>query len=171
MSAGDFALVIVSVVVFACFSVMLVAVMMLWRILGEVKSMVADLRGAIATLHTEALPRMDEMVGELKTTVVEAGAEVDRVDGLLEAAETISARVDSASRLGYLAFRAPLIRFVALLEGIRRGFRRLIGFGDHAGNGRPKGRDAVSANAALGARGRGGHGRHRAGSSSDERAA
>ena len=35
--------------------------------------------------------------------------------------ETISATVDSASRLGYLAFRAPVIRTVALGKGLGRG--------------------------------------------------
>lgn len=129
MSAGDLAAVVVTVVALVAFAVLLVAVMVLWRTLGEMRAMVAELRDAISELQAEALPRMDEMVGELRTTVVEAGAEVERVDGLLDAAETISARVDSASRLGYLAFRAPLIRFVAFFEGFRRGVARLFGFG------------------------------------------
>ena len=57
-----------------------------------------------------------------------AGAEVDRVDDLLDTAEAISATVDSASRLGYLAFRAPVIRVVAFGRGIgARPGRRLLG--------------------------------------------
>ena len=72
-----------------------------------------------------------------------AGAEVDRVDDLLDTAETISATVDSASRLGYLAFRAPVIRTVALGKGIGRGARRLVG------------RPAAPALGAAGARGAG----------------
>lgn len=116
MSAGDLAAIVVSVAAFACFAVLLVAVMVLMRTLGE-------LRETIAELRAEALP----MMGELRETVADAGAEVDRVDGLLEAAETISARVDSASRLGYLAFRAPLIRLVAVVKGLGRGVRRLFG--------------------------------------------
>jgi len=65
--------------------------------------------------------------GELRDTVERPGAEVERVDGLLDTAESISATVDSASRLGYLAFRAPVIRTVAVGKGIGRGARRLVG--------------------------------------------
>ncbi len=66
-------------------------------------------------------------MGELRDTVERAGAEVERVDDLLDTAEAISATVDSASRLGYLAFRAPVIRTVALGKGLGRGARRLVG--------------------------------------------
>lgn len=126
MSAGDLAAVVATVVSLAAFAVLLVAVMILWRTLGETRTMVGELHDILGELRAEALPHMDRMVGELRSTVVEAGAEVDRVDGLLDAAEVISARVDSASRLGYLAFRAPLIRIVAFFEGIRRAILRLF---------------------------------------------
>ncbi len=136
MSAGDLAAVVVTVVALVVLVTMVVAIMVLWRTLAEMKVMVADLRRAIDELHTEAIPKMDEMVGELRTTVSDAGAEVDRVDGLLDAAETISARVDSASRLGYLAFKAPIIRFVAFFQGLGRGLGRL--FGVRRDNGRKR---------------------------------
>lgn len=116
MTAGDLAAVLVSVVVFAAFAVLLVAVSAVLRSLRE-------LRRSLDALHDETLPLLDELRG----TVRRAGAEVDRVDQLLDAAESISATVDSASRLSYLAFRAPIIRAVAFAKGIGRFLRRLIG--------------------------------------------
>ena len=116
MSAGDLAAVLVSVVMVAAIVTLALAVQAMLRTLREVRSTLEALRG-------EAVPLM----GELRTTVERAGAEVNRVDDLLETAESISATVDSASRLGYLAFRAPIIRVVALGKGITRGTRRLAG--------------------------------------------
>ena len=116
MSAGDLAAVILSVVMIGVIVAMALVVQALLRTLRETRSTLDALRG-------EAVPLM----GELRDTVERAGAEVDRVDDLLDTAETISATVDSASRLGYLAFRAPVIRTVALGKGIGRGARRLVG--------------------------------------------
>jgi hypothetical protein len=115
LSAGDLAAVIVSFVMIAAIVVIALVASSMLRTLRELRSAVADLR------H-EALP----LLGELRDTVSAAGAEVDRVDDLLESAEAISARVDSASRLGYLAFRAPIIRVVAVGRGVGRGARRLV---------------------------------------------
>jgi hypothetical protein len=114
MSAGDLAAVIISVVMIGAIVAIAVAVSALLRSLRELRATLELLRG-------EAVPLM----GELRETVSAAGAEVDRVDELLDTAEAISATVDSASRLGYLAFRAPVIRVVAIGRGIGRGARRL----------------------------------------------
>ena len=116
MSAGDLAAVVVSVVMIAAIVTLALATQALLRTLRE-------LRATLEALRSDAVPLM----GELRTTVERAGAEVERVDDLLETAETISATVDSASRLGYLAFRAPIIRVVAVGKGISRGTRRLAG--------------------------------------------
>ena len=116
MSAGDLAAVILSVAMIGVIVAMALVVQALLRTLRETRATLDDLRG-------EAVPLM----GELRDTVERAGAEVERVDDLLDTAETISATVDSASRLGYLAFRAPVIRTVAFGKGISRGARRLVG--------------------------------------------
>jgi hypothetical protein len=116
VSAGDLAAVIVSFVMIAVIVALALVVQALLRALRE-------LRETLASLEGEAVPLM----GELRDTVERAGVEVERVDGLLDTAESISATVDSASRLGYLAFRAPVIRTVALGRGIGRGARRLVG--------------------------------------------
>ena len=61
---------------------------------------------------------------ELRTTVQQAGDELERVDSLLGTAESISATVDSASRLAYLAFSNPVIKGLAFASGTGRAARR-----------------------------------------------
>jgi predicted PurR-regulated permease PerM len=116
MSAGDFAAVIVVLLAFGAFVIVLLAMQSLMRSLRE-------LRRSLDVLHDETVPLLEELRG----TVRDAGAEVERVDQLLDAAESISATVDSATRLSYLAFRAPLLRLVAFFKGIGRFIGRLLG--------------------------------------------
>ena len=135
MTAGDLAAVLVS-------AVAVTAVVVLALVMQSMLRTLRELRAALDELTRETLP----MLGELRDTVREAGAEVERVDHLLEAAESISATVDSASRLGYLAFRAPLIRVVAFWRGFGRFVRRLLGAGARprrAGRGAEPGRRAA----------------------------
>lgn len=116
MSAADLATVLVVLLAFGAFIVLLIA---LQSLVGSLR----QLRRSLDTLHDETVPLLEE----LRSTVRDAGAEVDRVDHLLDAAESISATVDSATRLSYLAFRAPLLRFVAFFKGIGRFIGRLFG--------------------------------------------
>lgn len=139
MTAGDLAAVLVTLVVFAAFVVLLYVTQGLLRALR-------DLNRSLDELQRETLP----LLAELRETVESAGAEVERVDGLLDAAETISATVESASRLSYLAFRAPLIKTVAFFRGFGRFFRRLGG-GEQR---RARRRSARRETAASGAGGR-----------------
>jgi len=99
VSAGDLAAVLVTVVGFATFVVLVVTVQSLLRTTRE-------LRATLDEVRARAVPMIEE---------------------LLEAAEAISARVEGASRLGYLAFRAPLVKLLAFARGIGRFLRRLSG--------------------------------------------
>lgn len=116
MTGTDLALVLACVVVFASFVVLLLAAQSLLRSLRE-------LRDALDVLQRETVP----LLADLRATVIDAGAEVERIDELLDAADTIASTVESASRLSYLAFRAPLIRLVAFFRGVGRAARRLLG--------------------------------------------
>lgn len=116
MTAGDLAAVVVVLLAFGAFVVLLFALQSLIHSLRA-------LRRSLDTLHDETVP----LLRELRATVRDAGAEVDRVDGLLDAAESISNTVDSATRLSYLAFRAPLLRVVAFFKGVGRFVGRLFG--------------------------------------------
>lgn len=98
---------VVSVVLLAVFLVTIT------RTLGKV-------REAVDLLRTETVPVMNEL-GE---TVRSANAELERVDGILGTAESISGTVDSASRLAYLAFSNPVIKGLALATGTGRAARR-----------------------------------------------
>jgi hypothetical protein len=124
MSAGDLAAVVVVLLAFGAFVLLLFGVQSLLRSSRE-------LRASLERLHDETLP----LIRELRTTVRDAGAEVDRVDALLDAAESISHTVDSATRLSYLAFRAPVVRLVAFVKGVFRFIGRL--FGRRASNAAP----------------------------------
>jgi uncharacterized protein YoxC len=64
------------------------------------------------------------LLGHMHGTLGQAGAELQRVDGLLGAAESISSTVDSASRLAYETFSNPVIKVLAFSTGTRRAARR-----------------------------------------------
>lgn len=65
------------------------------------------------------------LVSDMRATVAQANAELERVDGLLLTAESIGTTVDSASRLAYLAFSNPVVKVMALGAGTARASRRL----------------------------------------------
>ena len=66
-------------------------------------------------------------VADLRAAVDHATTGLDRVDELLDTAESISTTVDAASRLTYRAFSPPLIGAAAVSAGIGRFVRRLRG--------------------------------------------
>ena len=84
------------------------------------------IEGLVDDLRREAVP----MVADLRHTVRQAGDDLDRVEGLLDKAESIATTVDAASRLTYRALRPPLVRTMALFSGVRRAGRRVRGRGE-----------------------------------------
>ena len=79
-----------------------------------------ELRRAAEDLRNETLP----VVAQLRETVANADAELERVDGLIGTAENVTATVDSASRLAYLALSNPVIKILAFASGTGRAARR-----------------------------------------------
>ncbi|MEI7591788.1 MAG: hypothetical protein WCK41_01055 [Actinomycetes bacterium] len=116
MTASDLAAMVITLV-------MIVAIIALALLVQSLLRAIRDAQATLEQVRSEAMPLM----AELRATVRQAGLEVERVDDLLDAAESISATVDSATRLGYLAFRAPVIRVVAFGRGVGRGTRALTG--------------------------------------------
>jgi len=114
MDTSDAAAVVVAVACALAVAVLLVAIYALNRTLRQ-------LRAAIEDLRRETLP----VVSEMRVAVTQANAELERVDTLLGTAESISATVDSASRLAYLAFSNPVIKTIAFASGTGRAARRL----------------------------------------------
>ena len=117
MSAADLAIVLVSIAATAALVVLVGAVQALVRTTRQ-------LRSTVERLEHEALP----LVVELRDTVRRAGAEVDKVDDLLDVASAIQHTVEGASRLTFVALSNPLIKVLALVRGTGRGIRRALGF-------------------------------------------
>ena len=114
MTAPEFAAVI------AAFAISTIAVTMLFALRSLIRTM-RVLRASVEQLHSEVLP----LVGQLRGTVDKASNELERVDGLLVSAESISTTVDSASRLAYLFFANPIVKALAFGAGTARAARRL----------------------------------------------
>ncbi len=114
MSAGEVAAVIASV------AIAILAVAMLFA-LSSLSRTLKELRISVEQFRSEALP----LVGQLRGTVTQASAELERVDTLLGTAESIGATVDSASRLAYLFLANPIVKALAFGAGSTRALRRL----------------------------------------------
>jgi hypothetical protein len=97
------------------------AVVLLIFAVGTLVGTLRALRDTVELLRTESVP----VIGELRDTVRQANADLERVDELLGTAESISGTVDSASRLAYLAFSNPVIKAMAFAAGTGRAARRL----------------------------------------------
>ncbi len=98
-----------------------VAVVLLGVGLVSIGKTLKEVRAAVELLRTETVP----VVQDLGDAVRSANSELERVDGLLGTAESISGTVDSASRLAYLAFSNPVIKVLALATGTGRAARAL----------------------------------------------
>jgi uncharacterized protein YoxC len=112
--ASDAAAVIVSVVAVVAAIGMIVAVVALTRTLTSIRLAVEELR-------RESLP----VVKDLHTTIQRANGELERVDGLLDSAQSVTSTVDSVSRLAFLAVGNPVIKAAAAASGIARAARSL----------------------------------------------
>jgi hypothetical protein len=113
MSARDWVAVAIAVIVALAAGGLLVA-------LGALMRTMTALQTTIEELRRETLP----LVSDVQGTVRQANADLQRVDGLLERAESISGTVDSASRLAYLAFSNPVVKALAIGAGTSRAIRR-----------------------------------------------
>ena len=81
--------------------------------------MLRELRRTVDELRANTLP----MVDDLHSTVNRASDELDRVDGVIDRAERVTATADVASRLAYRAFAPGVIRAMSVLAGAGRAGR------------------------------------------------
>jgi hypothetical protein len=114
LSGADLAAIIVAIA-------SVVAVVLLVFVVVAVNRTLATVRLSVEQLRRETVPVVDE----LHRTVVTANAELERLDALLDSATSVSATVDSASHLAYLAFSNPLIKGMALATGTAKAARAL----------------------------------------------
>ena len=113
VSTRDWVAVVVAVIVALAAGGLLV-------VLGALMRTLSALQATVEELRRETLP----LVTDVQGTVRQANADLQRVDGLLERAESISGTVDSASRLAYLAFSNPVVKALAIGAGTSRAIRR-----------------------------------------------
>jgi len=106
---------------------LLVALVLLWSVLSlrravsSLTTTVESLGRTAEEVRSETLPLLVQMRGIAERTE----AELTRMDGLLETVASVSATVDSASRLAYLAFSNPVIKAAAFGTGTTRALSRL----------------------------------------------
>ena len=80
-----------------------------------------SLRTTVEDLRAETL----SAVAELRATVALANGEIERVDSLLDTAETVGARVEATSRLAWLVMRNPLVKMASISVASDRAARRM----------------------------------------------
>lgn len=114
LTAGDLAAIIVAIA-------SVVAVVLLVFVVVAVNRTLTEVRLSVEQLRRETLPVVDE----LHRTVTTANTELQRLDAFLDSATSVTATVDSASHLAYLAFSNPLIKVMALATGTAKAARAL----------------------------------------------
>jgi len=114
VSAADVVVLVAAVV--ACIAA-IVTVAGAAVLVGQVQR----LERAIEDLRSEAVP----LVGEARRAADLAVSELTRVDSVLEDTESVTATVDSASRLAQRAFANPVVKVLAFRAGAASGIRRL----------------------------------------------
>ena len=97
------------------------AVVSLRRAVTALTATVETVRETAEDVRSETVPVLLQMRGIAERTE----AELVRMDGLLETAASVSATVDSASRLASLAFSNPVIKVLAFGAGTGRALSRL----------------------------------------------
>ena len=116
MSGSDVAALIASVALAVLVTALLISLAALNRTLRA-------MREAIQDVHRKTMPVLDD----LHTTVKQANGELDRVDEILETAQSVSQTVDSASRLAYTAFSNPIVKAAAFGAGFTKAAKKFRG--------------------------------------------
>jgi hypothetical protein len=114
MSAGEIAVLIAAAASVLAVVGLLVAMATLRRQVRRLEVIAEDLRVQTVPLVIEAHRVVDQ-----------AATEMERVGAVLESTESVSATVDSASRLAYRAFANPVVKVLAARAGAAGGMRRL----------------------------------------------
>ncbi|HEY1279834.1 MAG TPA: hypothetical protein VGF22_09200 [Acidimicrobiales bacterium] len=114
MTAGELAIVLATVLCALGFAALVVV---LWRVLQAMH----ELRAELVRWQHDTEP----LLKELQTSVDDARDDLERFDRLLGSAESISSRVNGATRVTRLALSAPVIKTVALASGTSRAASRL----------------------------------------------
>jgi uncharacterized membrane protein len=114
MTATDVAAIVVAIA-------SVVGVVLLVLALVTISRTLTTLRLTIEQMRRETVP----VLTELQRTVTTANTELEKLDDLLDSATSVSATVDSASHLAYLAFSNPIIKAMAVATGAAKASKAL----------------------------------------------
>jgi len=84
---------------------------------------IRSLRLVVDDVHREVGP----LLASLEADARRAGQGLDRVGDLVGAAESVTRRVDGASKVAYATFSSPVVKVLAVGHGVSRVSRRLRG--------------------------------------------
>jgi uncharacterized protein YoxC len=96
-----------------------------------------SLRAVADDLNREAVPLLAGLEGDAR----KASQGLDRVGDLVGAAESVTRRVDGASKVAYVTFTNPVVKVLAVGHGVNRVSRKLRGKPEPNGNGKNGQRD------------------------------
>lgn len=116
MSGNEVAALVVAVAATLALVGLLAVVVLLVGAVRELRITVTELR-----VETQAV------VEELHEAVRGTNAELERIDNVLHAAETVTDTLDSASRLAYLTMGSPVVKGLAAATGANQAYRRFRG--------------------------------------------
>jgi hypothetical protein len=91
-----------------------------------------SLRAVADDLNREAVPLLAGLEGDAR----KASQGLDRVGDLVGAAESVTRRVDGASKLAYVTLTNPVVKVLAVGHGVGRVSRKLRGRPEPNGNGK-----------------------------------
>ncbi len=91
-----------------------------------------SLRTVVDDLDREAGPLLAAMTGDAR----KASQGLDKVGDLVGAAESVTRRVDGASKLAYVTFSNPVVKVLAVGHGVSRVSRKLRGKPEPDGDGK-----------------------------------
>ncbi|HPU38292.1 MAG TPA: hypothetical protein PLS63_01875 [Microthrixaceae bacterium] len=121
MSAIDLVVVLLGVLALGAAVALTMTNTRMRRATAELERSVAELDAVRLAFETNAA----DALNELHATVIRAGAQVDEVEALVDVANAIGDRVDTATEATYRALTSPVIKTVALASGTRRAARKL----------------------------------------------
>ena len=90
-------------------------------VLAKVAAILSEVQMALNDVRKETMP----LLKEVRTTVVTLNVEMDRVDGIMAAAESAATSVSNVAKLVTAATANPIIKGMALLSGAGVSLRSL----------------------------------------------
>ncbi len=100
-----------------------VLVVALAFVLAALTRTLRSLRSVVDDLNREAVPLLENLEGDAR----QASQGLDRVGDLVGSAESVTRRVDGASKLAFVTFSNPVVKVLAVGHGVSRVGRKLRG--------------------------------------------